>query len=241
MFNRGGRESASHNDCSVELGPGDAIAWDSTVPARFTVREPIRKRSLIIPRSAIEEVGGTPWVRAGATLSALSPATQLLTTYLTALSTSLPNLTQTALFAARNATLELVIGALRPEGTGAISSPGVAMRESIDRYIERHLLAGQLSPGMIAQAHGVSVRTVNRVFSATGQTVGDVVRVRRLARARIDLAETSNTISAIANKWGFSDASHLSRAFKSLYGLTPGDFRAEHAIKIADDRVDLSL
>ena len=31
---------------------------------------------------------------------------------------------------------------------------------------------------------------MNRIFNATGQTVGEVIRVRRLARAREDLAET---------------------------------------------------
>lgn len=60
LMNRGGRESVTQGNVTVDLGPGDAVAWDSTKPARFTVWEQLSKRSLIIPRSAIEEVGGTP-------------------------------------------------------------------------------------------------------------------------------------------------------------------------------------
>jgi AraC-like DNA-binding protein len=45
----------------------------------------------------------------------------------------------------------------------------------------------------------VSIRTVNRVFGDTGQTVGEVVRVRRLARARDDLTDTDRPISVIAH------------------------------------------
>ncbi|MGU3502496.1 hypothetical protein [Mycobacterium sp. C31M] len=46
------------------------------------------------------------------------------------------------------------------------------MRAVIDRYIEQNLLGGELSLDAIAKAHSVSVRTVNRAYSATGQTVG---------------------------------------------------------------------
>ncbi|MCK8616706.1 helix-turn-helix domain-containing protein [Gordonia sp. C13] len=229
LMNRGGRESVTQDDVTIDLEPGDAVAWDSSKPARFTVWEQLSKRSLIIPRSAIEEIGGTPWARGGVKLEASSPSAQLLTTYLDSLSSTLPLLTQSSLTAARNATLELLIGALRPGDAGVTSASGPAMRESMNRYIERHLLDQHLSPGVIAQAHGVSVRTVNRVFNATGQTVSDLIRVRRLARARVDLAETTQSIASIANKWGFSDASHLSRTFKSHYGTSPRDFRADRA------------
>lgn len=225
LINRAGHESVSQNDVTVDLCPGDAVGWDSGTPARFTVWQQLSKRSLIIPRSAIEEVGGAPWARSGVRLESSCPATTLLTAYLDSLSMSLPLLSPSALSGARNATLELLIGALRPDVAGVSSSSHPAIRESIDRYIERHLLDRELSPGSIAQAHGVSVRTVNRVFEATGQTVSDVVRIRRLARARVDLAKTSSSVAAIADKWGFADASHLSRTFKARYGTSPREFR----------------
>src|SRR4051812_6177887 len=60
------------------------------------------------------------------------------------------------------------------------------------------LLDGAVTLNDIAVAHGVSVRTVNRVFNVTGQTVGEVIRVRRLARAREDLTDSNLPVSTIA-------------------------------------------
>ena len=100
-----------------------------------------------------------------------------------------------------------------------------ALRAAMDRYIEQHLIDA-VTPAAVAQAHGVSVRTVNRVFNATGQTVGEVVRVRRLARAREDLTGSDRAVGSIAHRWGFSDTSHLSRLFKAHYGSTPTAYRA---------------
>ncbi|MEN0139776.1 MAG: AraC family transcriptional regulator [Rhodococcus sp. (in: high G+C Gram-positive bacteria)] len=100
---------------------------------------------------------------------------------------------------------------------------------AIDKYIEQNLLGGELSLDAIAEAHAVSVRTVNGAYSATGQTVGGIIRSRRLARARQELAETDQSLARIAGRLGFSDASHLSRAFKAFYGLAPSDFRERGA------------
>ncbi|WP_237727100.1 hypothetical protein [Rhodococcus jostii] len=67
------------------------------------------------PRAALDEVGGKAWAHPGVTLRGDSPASQLLTSYLDTLASSLPRLSQSAVAAARNATLELLIGAVRPD------------------------------------------------------------------------------------------------------------------------------
>jgi AraC family transcriptional activator of tynA and feaB len=221
-----GRETVSQNSAEACLKPGDAVAWDSTRPARFAVWEPLAKRSLLIPRAALEEVSGRALMSGGVMLDGGNPATRLLVSYLDTLSTSLPELDQGAISAARNATLELFIGALRSgSGVPAASSAQPALRAQMDRFIDRHLLDA-VTPHDIAAAHGVSVRTVNRIFNATGQTVGEVVRVRRLARAREELTDGDRPISSIAHRWGFSDTSHFSRSFKAQYGTSPSDYRS---------------
>ncbi|NIL78336.1 helix-turn-helix domain-containing protein [Rhodococcus sp. B10] len=240
LINRAGRETVTQDDVTVTLGPGDAVVWDSTKTARFTVWEKLSKRSLVIPRAALDEVGGKAWAHPGVTLRADSAATQLLTGYLDTLACSLPHLSQSAVAAARNATLELLIGAVRSDSPVVASSGiGSALRDAIDRFIEHNLLDGHLSPSVIASAHGVSVRTVNRAFNATGQTVSETIRIRRLARARGELAEAGKSIGAIASKWGFSDGSHFSRTFKTTYGTTPREFReAYFAGRVANIQKD---
>jgi AraC family transcriptional activator of tynA and feaB len=226
LITRRGRETVRQGAAEADLKPGDAVAWDSTTPARFAVWEPLSKRSLLIPRSALDEVSGRTWVTGGVMLDGLAPATRLLTTYLDTLSEALPGLNPSAVAAARNATLELFIGAVRTEGDAPSTSMArPALRAAMERFIERHLLDDAVTPAAIASAHGVSTRTVNRIFNATGQTVSHVIRLRRLARARDDLTHSARPILVIAHRWGFSDSSHFSRAFRAHYGSSPSDYR----------------
>lgn len=226
LITRAGRETVSQGDAEADLQPGDAVVWDSTKPARFSVWEPLSKRSLLIPRAALEEVNGRAWTPAGVMLGGEAPATRLLVSYLDTLSATLPALGPSAVAAARNATLELLMGALRVEGDAPSTSMAQpALRAAMDHYIERHLLDGAIPVNAIAAAHGVSKRTVNRIFNATGQTVGEVIRVRRLARARGELAESDRAVSSIAHRWGFSDTAHFSRTFKAHYGASPTEYR----------------
>ena len=226
LMTRAGRETVSQGDAEASLQPGDAVVWNSTAPARFQVWEPLAKRSLLIPRAALEEVGGRAGTPAGVMLDGSAPATRLLVSYLDMLSEALPALGTSAVAAARNATLELLMGALRVErDVPSTTAAQPALRAAMDRYIERHLLDGALTLNEIAVAHGVSVRTVNRVFNATGETVGEVIRVRRLARAREELTDSDTPVSVIAHRWGFSDPSHFTRSFKAHYGASPREYR----------------
>jgi len=226
LMTRAGRETVSQGDAEASLQPGDAVVWNSTAPARFQVWEPLAKRSLLIPRAALEEVGGRAGTPAGVMLDGSAPATRLLVSYLDTLSEALPALGTSAVAAARNATLELLMGALRVErDVPSTTAAQPALRAAMDRYIERHLLDGALTLNEIAVAHGVSVRTVNRVFNATGETVGEVIRVRRLARAREELTDSDTPVSVIAHRWGFSDPSHFTRSFKAHYGASPREYR----------------
>jgi AraC family transcriptional regulator, positive regulator of tynA and feaB len=221
-----GRETVGQDDSEVALRPGDAVVWDSTRPARFRVGERLAKRSLLVPRAAVEEVAGRSRTPTGVLLDGGAPATRLLVSYLDVLRTALPTLGPSAVAAARNATLELLVGALRTDGA-APSTPTAqpALRAAMDRWIGRHLADGPISPGAVAAAHGVSIRTVNRVFNATGDTVTEVIRVRRLARAREELAESDRSVASIAHRWGFADTSHFSRSFKARYGTSPSAYR----------------
>jgi len=52
--------------------------------------------------------------------------------------------------------------------------------------------------------------------------------MRRLDRARSLLLHAGHSLVDAALACGFSDQSHLTRQFRSAYGLTPGRWRAMH-------------
>ncbi|GGS99865.1 hypothetical protein GCM10010254_19860 [Streptomyces chromofuscus] len=56
-------------------------------------------------------------------------------------------------------------------------------------FVERHLGHPELSPGVVARAHGISPRYLQLVFRDQGTTPSSFIRERRLAHCRRDLAD----------------------------------------------------
>ncbi|WP_177309321.1 helix-turn-helix transcriptional regulator [Streptomyces sp. ok210] len=96
--------------------------------------------------------------------------------------------------------------------------------------IEQNLENEDLTPALVANKIGVSVRTPHRLFSASDYSVMSLIRQLRMERARIDLlsSDSTNGVSYAAAKWHFSDASHFIRNFKQTYGLTPRSYVQEN-------------
>jgi AraC-like DNA-binding protein len=95
-------------------------------------------------------------------------------------------------------------------------------------YIERHLADTALTPGAIAEAHGLSVRQLDRLFQADGESPSGWIRRQRLDRCRADLADPAHapqTTACIGARWGFPDPAGFTRAFRREYGMPPGEYR----------------
>lgn len=63
----------------------------------------------------------------------------------------------------------------------------------------------------------------------TGVTVMDYLRNMRIESARLQLLNSSQTVSLIATGLGFSSISSFCRAFKKEVGQTPSQYRESHA------------
>jgi AraC-like DNA-binding protein len=96
-------------------------------------------------------------------------------------------------------------------------------------YIEEHLGDISLSVERIADFVGLSSGHLQEIFRKNSRlTVADYVRQQRLAMCKRDLADTgfcSDSITSIALRWGFSESSSFSRAFRNAFDITPRQFR----------------
>lgn len=95
-------------------------------------------------------------------------------------------------------------------------------------YIEERLGDADLTPQSIAEAHYISVRSLYKLFDASGTTVAAFIRARRLARAEaelIDPALRALPVGRIAARCGLPDPAHFSRLFRTTYGVSPTDLR----------------
>jgi AraC-like DNA-binding protein len=97
----------------------------------------------------------------------------------------------------------------------------------IMEYVKLHIREPDLDAGRIAAAHHISVRQLYRVLAAEGVSLGDWIRLRRLEGAHRDLALAfqQDPISAVARRWGFTDASSFARMFRTTYGVSPSEWR----------------
>ena len=78
----------------------------------------------------------------------------------------------------------------------------------------------------LAAAVNLSPFHFARVFRrATGLPPHAWLKQRRLEQARA-LLKTGCTAVAVAMQLGFADQSHLSRQFKQVYGVSPGEYRS---------------
>ena len=102
------------------------------------------------------------------------------------------------------------------------------------QFIATHIAEPTLGPVEVASAMGISVRHLHRLCSASGITLGDHIRARRLEQCRNDLADprfADKTITEIAFSRGFSDAAHFSHSFRKKFGVSARAFRAQTAAK----------
>jgi AraC-like DNA-binding protein len=110
-----------------------------------------------------------------------------------------------------------------------------ALLTTVQGFIQQHLGDPRLTPGAVAAAHHVSVRSLHQLFHDEGLTVAGWIRARRMECCRRDLSDpalASRPIAAIAARWGFSSAADFSRAFRATHGLAPSEYRrSAHVVK----------
>ncbi|WP_126284311.1 helix-turn-helix domain-containing protein [Burkholderia stagnalis] len=97
------------------------------------------------------------------------------------------------------------------------------------QYIATHLAEPGLAPQAVADAVGLSLRHLSRLFAAEDQTITHYIWSQRLSRARDELVDPrlrKTTVSEIAFRWGFSSQAHFSRAIRERYGASPMGLRA---------------
>ncbi|MFC8348370.1 helix-turn-helix domain-containing protein [Streptomyces sp. NPDC057280] len=223
----------------ARLRPGSLVFYDAGRPFSVVLPEAQRARVLMVPRTLLrlseaelrritaKVVGDTPD----------SPAALLLP-LLDGLVRELDAVAPPAREDLARAVVDLLaaLAAARSSGTeaaGAGPAAGTGQAAMLDRIkatIDARLAEPELSPGVLAAEHGISLRYLHKLFQEGGTTVGGWIRRRRLEACRAELGRPSaadRTIAAVAARWGFASPTHFSHAFRKAYGLSPAQYRGQ--------------
>ena len=228
MFQLDGSACMTQGDNRVSLCAGDITLIDASQPSDFTYHENSRQLSLILPHRLIEQSLRYTPVKCGHLIGAKSPIATL-SHHLILDAARQTNLSQQE----SEATLDAVISLLRPAISQSEDVDDV--HERIFRktlgYIDEHIRSEELCPELLAREVGVSMRGLYRMFARKGLVVARYIKNRRLDLCAESLRQsrTEQKLSALGYSWGFSDSSYFSTAFKSRFGISPGEYRKQYA------------
>ena len=92
-------------------------------------------------------------------------------------------------------------------------------------FIDENLEAN-LSLQKLADIACFSPFHFHRIFKfITGERLNEYVKRRRIEKSALELLHTNNTTTVLAHKFGFSDNSSFSKAFKNYYSVSPTEFK----------------
>jgi AraC family transcriptional regulator, positive regulator of tynA and feaB len=218
-FTQGGRAG--------RLSPGDFALVDGALPFEFEFDGPFEQVSLTVPHDLLAPLLTSPAnatavaVRGDRGLGAVASGT------LAGLSRSAGGIDRgiSRPLAERVAGLVgLSLGAVAATSVGPRALTQLALDE-----VERSLADPELSPAIVADRIGVSVRYLHRLFEERGQSFGRHLLARRLERCRAALTDPAFldlSVGEIGWRNGFADPSYLSRVYRRRYGVSPSRDRA---------------
>ncbi len=119
-----------------------------------------------------------------------------------------------------------------------IAGGDAALRRSIQHHLERHVRFVDTSPAAIARHFAISVRKLHQLYESEPLTYGQTVMRLRVQACADDLRTEHGrvTMTHLAAKWGFSDLSHLHRAFRQHLGQSPREMLALDAVGPSERR-----
>jgi AraC-like DNA-binding protein len=228
---RHGRCQVIQDRREAELGPGDFVVYDSTRPDILHFPDGIHQFTLKIPRGQL--IAQLPSVES---LTAMQVpgrrgAGRLMINMIETLIRDIGELDPISFDAVADSIVAILTAGLRTLERGVEPAPSTLSAYHLER-IKQHVLANLHDPGLSVQSTSaalqLSVSSLYRVFESQRTTLSEWIWNQRLDRCRRDLADPSfanQSVIQIAFRWGFSDASHLSRSFKRAFGISPRDFR----------------
>lgn len=223
----GGEAHGDYGGMAVNCRPGQAVLTDLTMPNvhRSTDSHTIL---LTVPRLVAAEAGIEVRAMHGVTLSASRAA--LLRAHLLAIHQALPTLTNGPAARLGGTVVDLLAVAVESSAPGATALPEAretARMQAAKLAIEEQLGSTRLSVDWLCSRIAVSRSALYAMFEPHGG-VQAYIRRRRLEQVRLALATPEGTsLASLAARWGFSDASHLSRAFRAQFGASPSEVRRQ--------------
>ncbi|MDO6683257.1 transcriptional regulator FeaR [Oceanobacter sp. 5_MG-2023] len=223
------------NGEELALKPGEIVLIDSSWRFNMLPQGLIQQTSVHLPRTLVQNLlpGKQPFHK----LSSNGISTQMLRNMMQQLRYSN---THFGAADSEGMALQQALASLLQPALNLHEQAPSSLRALAEQHIVRLLQDHRLSPERLADEMHISRRTLYRLFESEGQSIAHRILTLRLDRCSAELEWPGNdalSITDIAFKWGFSDVSQFSRAFKRERGISPREYRqlSLQAANIAQD------
>lgn len=218
------------------LHPGDLAVYDTHRPYTLAFESDFRTLVLMFPHDALDLPAGSVGQLTATRLAADQGLGRMISPFMTRLAENLDILSGASGHRLAHNTVDLLstmfAAELEDRTPAGPERPHEELLGRIRGFIESNLADPDLSPASVAAAHFISTRHLHNVFQEAGTTVAHWIRTRRLENCRRELREpllAHRSVSSIAGRWGFVDAAHFSRIFRSAFGEPPSSYRRSAA------------
>jgi AraC family transcriptional activator of tynA and feaB len=199
--------------------------WDATLLVEAESLSPMAQTMVLVPKAALRMSNDRSLLVADGSTDQDEALLRLLRSVVLAVAADADRFGAAAAAAARNAVVDLLSSLVQERCRPSGAAVSEYMRLAVIAWVDENLSRGALSAREAADQHGISLRSLHRLFQETGDSFGSLVRRRRLEGAGRDLLRTGDMVQSIAMRWGFADASHFISQFKAAHGMTPTAFR----------------
>lgn len=226
-----GRSYAIQDGRSAVLEVGDFAIVDSSRPYELQYPDGLHLLTLKVPRRTLMALSPNASSLTATRVNGRQGAGHLLHEMVGVLLRNMDTLEPVALDAVAASIVDVLTAGLRTisaEEPAPLTALHGYHLQRIISFTRANLGDPNLSIKTIAARLQMSVSSLYRIFDSQGQTLSEWIWCQRLENLRRELGDPQLrhlSVTQIGFRCGFSDSSHLSRAFKRAYGQSPREFR----------------
>lgn len=220
---------------------GDVILTDMQKPSHTEIRDAVLVTASVA-RDLMEAALGSQLATAHGHI-VTSPRSDVLADFMASLAHRAPTLDPAAVPGLCRAFIQILGAAwhsARPSPRSQALQQELAQRDAVDRYLALHLSDRSLSAESLGAAVGLSRSALYRLFERQGG-VSRYIQAVRLDALRAALDDgVALPLATLATAHGFATESHMSRAFSTTYGTSPGAYRMAALAGAEGRRIELA-
>ena len=212
----------------IDVTQGDIVAWNPCDPGEFACSDYVEALSVAFPQAMVQRRLGSVEDICGRKLDATDPRWQTLRDTLVNVPGILNHAPPGAAAAMVESMLELSFHCMVAPTWGYQSAYNDRLFQRINAFLDAQLGPNDATVKTVTQEFGIGPRQVHHIFAARGTTLRRFILEKRLHAVSDALRSHSFTgvsITELADRFGFFDSAHLSRAFKTAYGMSPREYR----------------